>query len=1044
MSDNAKRGGRGGRGGFRGDRGGDRGGRGGGRGGNQSRGDSQSGQGGGHLRGGYQSRGGDQARGGGPPRGGGGFRGGPSVDMAVRGDNPDNTPPETGGVYLRDKPILAPDASVTNAENTLVQQTKGKIIDGMPGRTGYGTKGRVIVLRTNYFQLQTAFETNNPEAPLYRYDVDITGDVSRPKRRRLLSQIVADARFNGVSVATDGARIIVTTAKIELGSWATGDSMLLADPSATSPDATGTVPAHVQAARARNTIRFKVDYITSYTLSQMISYLRSTSATAIYDARGDLIQLLNIIMCKRPSTIGDVTAVAGNKFYPNQVHPGKKYMALGGGLTALRGYYSSVRPAVSRILLNLNVSTGAFYNNDSIITLISQSGKGSLSLQEAFIRMLKVEVSYKPSKGDAFTKVKTIIGFAPGPDKKALKRKRFGNSKETRFSYTDASTGKVIDTSVFDYFRTHHGITLAQPDRPVLNVGTRADPQYVPQELCKVLPGQRYGRLLSGDQTTNMLAFAARYPNKNAQSIVDEGLRLMGLQHPDINLQALTVQPFGFSVKTEMLTVPGRILPTPQVKYGKATVNVRNGSWNCDKQTFVRAARFANWAALKLDIGNTPAMVESPNPENLRERDMKNAPGTIDELARYLRNYGIIMGTYGGLGSRRLLETTIENRDANDKILIEIFEFQKKKGCNMLFIVLAKVDKWLYARIKVFGDTKYGIHTICAVGSKLQKGKNQGMYMGNLALKFNIKGGGVNHTVPGAMIAPMDEKTMLMGIDVTHPSPGSSAGAPSIACVVASEDHFLCQWPGSIRKQKGKQEMVGEERRDGDMVNGLVEMVIERLRHWQKKHSNALPAKIIVYRDGVSEGQYALVLEKELPSFETAFKQLYGAQQKWPKMAIIVVGKRHHTRFYPTKQEDADYNERAPDRSSWNCIPGTVVDRGITGRTYHEFYLQAHQGLQGTARSAHYVVIKDDLKFTADALEQLTHNLCYLFSRATKAVSVVPPAYYADILAERGRAYLFTTLQEDHGVSEGSVVPGGGDEWDGSVHPDLRNSTWYV
>ncbi|KAK6433255.1 hypothetical protein LTR95_010564, partial [Oleoguttula sp. CCFEE 5521] len=590
------------------------------------------------------------------------------------------------------------------------------------------------------------------------------------------------------------------------------------------------------------------------------------------------------------------------------------------------------------------------------------------------------------------------------------------------------------------------------PDQPVLNVGTRADPQYVPMELCKVLPGQRYGRLLSSDQTTNMLAFAARYPNMNAKSIVEEGLRLMGLQHPDVDLQALTVHPFGFSVKTEMLTVPGRILPTPQVQYDKKTVNARNGSWNCDKQKFVRPAKFANWSAVRLDVKDgregyrdITALVDEPNEENFNQRGMLKPSPLIAELARYLKAYGIDMGTFGNPIKRTLFDlSSMQNRGANDRILEEIFDSQKKLGRKMLFIVIAKVDKWLYARIKFFGDTKYGIHTICAVGSKLQKPKNQGMYMGNLALKFNIKGGGVNHTVPGAMIAPMDNNTMLMGIDVTHPSPGSSAGAPSIACVVASEDQFLCQWPGSIRKQKGKQEMVGEERRDADMVNGLVEMVIERLRHWQKKHNNALPAKIIVYRDGVSEGQYALVLEKELPSFETAFKQLYGAQQKWPKMAIIVVGKRHHTRFYPTKQEDADYNDRAPDRSSWNCIPGTVVDRGITGRTYHEFYLQAHQGLQGTARSAHYVVIKDDLKFTADALEQLTHNLCYLFSRATKAVSVVPPAYYADILAERGRAYLFTTLQEDHGVSEGSVLSGGGDEWDGSVHPDLRDSTWYV
>ena len=33
-------------------------------------------------------------------------------------------------------------------------------------------------------------------------------------------------------------------------------------------------------------------------------------------------------------------------------------------------------------------------------------------------------------------------------------------------------------------------------------------------------------------------------------------------------------------------------------------------------------------------------------------------------------------------------------------------------------------------------------------------------------------------------------------------------------------------------------------------------------------------------------------------------------------------------------------------------------------------------------------------------------SLCYLYGRATKAVSICPPAYYADILCERGRCYL--------------------------------------
>ena len=120
-----------------------------------------------------------------------------------------------------------------------------------------------------------------------------------------------------------------------------------------------------------------------------------------------------------------------------------------------------------------------------------------------------------------------------------------------------------------------------------------------------------------------------------------------------------------------------------------------------------------------------------------------------------------------------------------------------------------------------------------------------------------------------------------------------------------------------------------------------------------------------------------------------------------------------------------------------------MVDRHIVGRILREFYLQAHQGLQGTARPAHYVVIKDEIGFEADELETLTHNMCYLFNRATKAVSICPPAYYADLLCERGRSYLFSKLAEDNAsVSTTSTVTGA--DWTGGVHPRLQDSTWYI
>jgi len=42
----------------------------------------------------------------------------------------------------------------------------------------------------------------------------------------------------------------------------------------------------------------------------------------------------------------------------------------------------------------------------------------------------------------------------------------------------------------------------------------------------------------------------------------------------------------------------------------------------------------------------------------------------------------------------------------------------------------------------------------------------------------------------------------------------------------------------------------------------------------------------------------------------------------------------------------------------------------------------------------------------ADEIQKNTNFASYMYARATKSVSLVPPAYYADLACERGRCYL--------------------------------------
>lgn len=100
----------------------------------------------------------------------------------------------------------------------------------------------------------------------------------------------------------------------------------------------------------------------------------------------------------------------------------------------------------------------------------------------------------------------------------------------------------------------------------------------------------------------------------------------------------------------------------------------------------------------------------------------------------------------------------------------------------------------------------------------------------------------------------------------------------------------------------------------------------------------------------------------------------------------------------------------------------------------------------GTARPAHYTVLLDEIfrqKFgsaAADKLETLTHNMCYAYGRATKAVSICPPAYYADLVATRARIHKSELFDDTQSLASSEQSKALGRE----VHDRLRDTMYYI
>ena len=111
-------------------------------------------------------------------------------------------------------------------------------------------------------------------------------------------------------------------------------------------------------------------------------------------------------------------------------------------------------------------------------------------------------------------------------------------------------------------------------------------------------------------------------------------------------------------------------------------------------------------------------------------------------------------------------------------------------------------------------------------------------------------------------LSDMPEKTMVVGIGVAHPTPGSIENSPSIVGMVASIDRLFAHWPGSFRIQESRQEIqkrrqekkktTGEDdipKDKADMVYNIEALLRERLSAFESRNQK-YPKNILIYRDG--------------------------------------------------------------------------------------------------------------------------------------------------------------------------------------------------
>jgi eukaryotic translation initiation factor 2C len=325
----------------------------------------------------------------------------------------------------RDGTIPPPPTKITDLENNIITGAKGaldfqslSLKQTSPVRPGFGTKGVKVTLWANYFEI-----TPPSNMVLYRYDIAVTPGANGKKMQqivRLFLEIPELVPYRE-DLVTDFKSTLISRKRIDKDEII--KEISYRDEGEDEP--------------RQNALKYKVRlvYTNTLSLSELISYLTSTSAGARFDDAAPLIQALNIFLNYYTKSTGSLATVGAHKSF--SLAPDAAKMSLGAGLTAIRGFFSSVRVATGRILVNTNVSHGAFFDTgplDQLMRSYSAANRNDLRKLEKFIHKLKIRPTHLPERknrsGQVVHKIKTILGLARIDDGHRLehrpKVKKFG------------------------------------------------------------------------------------------------------------------------------------------------------------------------------------------------------------------------------------------------------------------------------------------------------------------------------------------------------------------------------------------------------------------------------------------------------------------------------------------------------------------------------------------------------------------------------------------------------------------------------------------
>ncbi|KAJ1678732.1 hypothetical protein EV182_003459, partial [Spiromyces aspiralis] len=451
-------------------------------------------------------------------------------------------------------------------------------------RSGTGTQGFPITVRTNHFKLHLSAATI-----VYQYDVTIEQvrdnppPSGRPARkmpasltRAVIAQLVkaysSSPQIQGSTLVYDGSKVIYASKRLNLGR----EQNHTFDLEITETDGSG---------KSRFSVRIQeVGQIDLQCLDDLIGNRRYVPISEWQAAA----QAIDIIFHMSPAS---KYPAQGNSFF---VPDGE--MDLGGGVHVRRGYVQSLRPGINDMFINVDVAAMAFYPTGPLVEIICRflNVRDPMELRRGippkihsdlkkYLKGLVVTVTHRGGARGVRRSFKVLDLSRESPDEIKFKMTSSDNSEPER------------ELTVTQYCRERYNVSLHFPFLPCVEVKRGA---FLPPELCHVEPNQMYRRKLNETQTATMIKFTCQKPHDRAKAIED-GVRLISYRDNEY------LEGFSIRVEPRMHQVKARQLKPPTVLYNdkgrERSISPRDGAWNMRDKKVLSPASIKSWGVLVLD-----------------------------------------------------------------------------------------------------------------------------------------------------------------------------------------------------------------------------------------------------------------------------------------------------------------------------------------------------------------------------------------------------------------------------------------------------------